>query len=98
MTLDDTALAQLFLDARTHNAWADRPVADELLQRVYDTLKWAPTSANCSPGRFVFVKSAAAKERLRPAMDAGNLAKTMAALDTTLGRVEPIARTLFARA
>ena len=84
MTLDDNALAQLFFAARTHNAWADRPVADELLQRLYDTLKWAPTSANCSPGRFVFVKSTAAKERLRPAMDAGNLDKTMAAPVTVI--------------
>lgn len=84
MSLDADALAQIFTSARTHNAWQPRPVEDELLVRLYELLRWAPTSANCSPGRFVFVKSAAAKERLRPALDAGNLAKTMAAPVTAI--------------
>ena len=70
--------------ARTHNAWQPRPVSDELLHQLYELLKWGPTSANCSPARFVFVKSAAAKERLRPALDAGNLAKTLAAPVTAI--------------
>jgi 3-hydroxypropanoate dehydrogenase len=84
MALDAGALALLFTEARTHNKWQDRPVADETLQQLYDTLKWAPTSANSSPGRFVFVKSPQAKERLRPALDAGNVAKTMAAPVTVI--------------
>ena len=84
MSLDATALAQIFTAARTHNAWQPRPVSDELLHQLYELLKWGPTSANCSPARFVFVKSAAAKERLRPALDAGNLAKTLAAPVTAI--------------
>ena len=44
----------------------------------------APTSANCSPARFVFVRSEAAKEKLRPALSAGNLDKTMAAPVTVI--------------
>lgn len=83
-TLTDAALAQLFGDARTHNAWLDKPVSDELLQAVYEQMKWAPTSANCSPARFTFVKSAEAKEKLRPALSEGNLAKTLAAPVTVI--------------
>lgn len=83
-TLTDAALAQLFGAARTHNAWLDKPVPDALLNAVYEQMKWAPTSANCSPARFTFVKSAEAKERLKPALSEGNLAKTMAAPVTVI--------------
>lgn len=82
--LDDNALEQLFLKARTHNAWQDRPVPQELLQRLYDLVKMAPTSANCSPARFVFVHTAEGKERLKPALSAGNLDKTLAAPVTVI--------------
>jgi len=78
MKIADTALDQLFRDARTHNAFAG-PVADADLREIYDLMKWGPTSANSSPARFVFVRTAEGKERLRPALSAGNLAKTMAA-------------------
>jgi 3-hydroxypropanoate dehydrogenase len=77
--LAEPSLDQLFLGARTHNAWTADPIAPELLRRLYDVLKWAPTSGNCSPGRFVFVQSADAKARLSPHLSRGNRAKTMAA-------------------
>lgn len=77
-SLPEAALAQLFGDARTHNAWLGKPVPDALLLAVYEQVKWAPTSANCSPARFTFIKSAEAKEKLRPALSEGNIAKTMA--------------------
>ena len=83
-SLHDDALDQLFRAARTHNAWLDRPVTDEKLHELYDLLKWGPTTANCSPMRVVFVKSPAAKERLRPALAPGNLDKTMAAPVTAI--------------
>jgi len=76
--LHSNVLEMLFLSARTHNAWKPAPVADETLKKLYDLLKMAPTSANCSPGRFVFVRSAKGKEKLRPALSKGNLDKTMA--------------------
>ena len=57
MPLDDAALGALFRDARTHNAWTDQPVSDDDLRAVFDLMKWGPTSANCSPARFVFVRS-----------------------------------------
>jgi 3-hydroxypropanoate dehydrogenase len=82
--LDDAALAQLFTEARTHNAWLDKPVEDALLQRVYDLAKMGPTSANCSPARFVFVKSKEAKEKLRPTLIEGNVDKTMSAPVTVI--------------
>src|SRR5438874_803401 len=82
--LNDEALDQLFRKARTHNAWSDRPVDDELLHRLYDLMKWGPTSANLAPARIVFLRSREAKERLRPALAPGNLEKTMKAPVTAI--------------
>ncbi len=76
---DDATLKQLFLDARTHNKWQARDVPDSLLRQLVDVLKMGPTSANCSPARFVFVKSKEAKERLKPHLSEGNRDKTMQA-------------------
>ena len=78
MKIDDTALDQLFRAARTHNAFAG-PVTDDDLHAIYDLLKWGPTAANSTPARFVFVRTVEGKEKLKPALSAGNLAKTMAA-------------------
>ena len=77
--VDDATLRQLFLDARTHNAWQPKEVPDSALHQLVETLKLGPTSANCSPARFVFVKSTEAKERLKPFMSEGNRDKTMQA-------------------
>lgn len=82
--LVNSALDQLFGNARTHNFWLDKPVSDELLHTLYEHLKWAPTSANCSPARFVFVKSDQAKALLKPALSEGNLEKTMTAPVTVI--------------
>ncbi len=86
--LDDAALAALFTEARTHNGWTDDPVSDETLKALYDLVKMGPTSANCSPARFVFVRSAIAKEKLRPALSSGNLEKTMAAPVTVIAAID----------
>ena len=82
--LDGDALDLLFREARTHNGWLDRPVAEADLRQLYDLVCMGPTSANCQPGRIVFVRSAEAKERLRPALSKGNLDKTMAAPVTVI--------------
>lgn len=84
LPLDDNALNQLFLDARTHNVWLDQPVPDDLLRRLYQLAVQGPTAANTQPARFVFVKTPAAKERLRPHLAPGNLDKTMAAPVTVI--------------
>lgn len=83
-TIDQPALATLFTDARTHNAWQAKPVPDSLLREIVELMRWAPTSANCSPARFVFVKSPEAKARLRPLLMEGNVEKTMAAPVTAI--------------
>jgi len=82
--LPNDALAQIFLEARTYNGWLDKPVTDEQLRQVYNLMKWGPTSANSSPARFVFIRSGEAKERLRPALSAGNVDKTMVAPVTVI--------------
>src|SRR4051812_39278807 len=74
----------IFRSARTHNVWLDKPVDDALLRQVHDLAKFGPTSANMCPMRLVFVKSREAKERLKPALDAGNVNKTMAAPVTAI--------------
>jgi 3-hydroxypropanoate dehydrogenase len=82
--LSDEDLDQLFREARTHNAWLTKPVSDDTLRQLYDVMKWGPTSANASPARFVFLHSAQAKERLRPALAPGNVEKTMTAPVTVI--------------
>jgi 3-hydroxypropanoate dehydrogenase len=77
--LASACLDQLFRDARTHNVWLDRDVPDALLHELVDLVKLGPTSANCSPARFLFVKSREAKEQLRPHLSEGNRDKTMKA-------------------
>ena len=68
--------AQLFDNARSHNEFAAAAIPEATLRQLYDLLKWAPTSANCSPARFIFVATPEAKARLLPAMSPGNLEKT----------------------
>jgi 3-hydroxypropanoate dehydrogenase len=82
--ISDDALNQIFLQARTHNAWLPRRVPLEKLREVYDLARWAPTSANSSPARFVFLESEAAKARLLPALAPLNVEKTKAAPVTVI--------------
>jgi 3-hydroxypropanoate dehydrogenase len=82
--LAEAALDQLFRTARTYNAFLPKEVSDEQLHALYELAKFGPTSANSSPARLVFVKSAAAKEKLKPFLSEGNRAKTMAAPVTVI--------------
>lgn len=77
--ISQSALDQLFLTARSHNAWLDRDVPDALLRELLDVVKMGPTSANSCPARFVFVRSDAAKERLLPHVSTGNRDKVRSA-------------------
>jgi 3-hydroxypropanoate dehydrogenase len=83
-TLDHTGQDLIFNTARTQNSWHPQAVAEELLRRVYDLTKMGPTSANCSPARFIFVVTKEGKEKLKPCLGAGNLEKTMAAPVTAI--------------
>lgn len=78
-SLNDAALDQLFRDARSHNGWQDREVSDAQLQQIYDLMKWGPTSANSCPARLVFIRSDAAKQKLKACLDEGNVKKSMTA-------------------
>jgi 3-hydroxypropanoate dehydrogenase len=82
--LNDAGMDIIFRDARTHKNWLDDQVSDVLLEAVYDLAKMGPTSANTCPMRVVYVRSAAAKERLKPALAQGNVEKTMTAPVTAI--------------
>ena len=78
-TLDAAGLDLLFRSARTSWAWTDAPVGDDTLRALYDLLRMGPTSGNCSPARFMFLRSSESKARLRPSLSAGNADRTMGA-------------------
>jgi len=82
--LSNEALDVLFRQARTHNAWLDKPVSDELLHHLYELMKNGPTSANSNPARIVFLRTHEAKQRLAPALSPANLEKTMKAPVTAI--------------
>ena len=81
--LDASALDQLFRTARTYNQFSGE-IDDATLHRLYELMKWGPTSANMWPARLIFVRSAEAKARLAPALDEGNREKTLAAPVTVI--------------
>jgi 3-hydroxypropanoate dehydrogenase len=82
--LNDEGLDLIFRQARTHNAWLAKPVGDDLLRKLFDLMKWGPTSANCSPARILFVRTLEAKARLLAALAPGNVEKTRAAPVTAI--------------
>lgn len=77
--LPDAALDQLFRTARSHNGFVDEPIDDDSMKSLYDLAKWGPTAANSCPLRIVFIRGNEAKERLRPVLAPGNVAKAMSA-------------------
>ncbi len=83
-SIDENGLDILFRKARTYTAWQDKPVPDSILRQIYELAKWGATSANSMPMRIVFVVSKEAKERLKPALDKGNVAQTMSAPVTAI--------------
>jgi 3-hydroxypropanoate dehydrogenase len=78
------ALDLLFRDARSYNSWSDAPVSDDDIRAIYDLVKMGPTSANCSPARFRFVKSAEGRAKLADCATANNKAKIIAAPVTVI--------------
>jgi len=82
--VNDDVLDIVFRKARSHNSWLDKPVNDDLLRKLYDLMKWGPTSANTCPARILFLRTPEAKERLRPALSPTNLEKTMKAPVTAI--------------
>ncbi|MGO2339685.1 MAG: malonic semialdehyde reductase [Psychrobacter sp.] len=84
LSLSTEDFDQLFNKARSFNTWQKKDVSNALIEEIYDLVKMGPTSANCSPARFVFLKSDEAKARLKPALSSGNIEKTMTAPVTVI--------------
>ena len=82
--LTTEALDQLFLDAHTMYRFTDRPVSEETIRHLYEVMKFGPTAANCQPGRYVFLKSKEAKERLFPCLAPDNVVKAQSAAVTVI--------------
>jgi 3-hydroxypropanoate dehydrogenase len=82
--ISEESLDQIFFKARTHRSFAPEPIEDRILQQIYDTLKWGPTSANCCPMRLTFVKSEGSKEKLIACLDKGNIEKVKSAPVTAI--------------
>ncbi|RDL48786.1 putative malonic semialdehyde reductase RutE [Ensifer sp. M14] len=77
-TQPDTGLLErMFTQARSQNGWLDRPVPNALIEQIHDLARLAPTSMNCSPLRITYLVTTEAKDRLRPALAAGNVEKMM---------------------
>ena len=83
-TLTDLALDQLFRTARSYNGWLDKTITDAEISAIYDLLKMGPTSANQSPARFVWCRTADAKARLAAFASDGNKAKILASPATVI--------------
>ena len=90
MRLDDDALDTLFRAARTKWEFTDQKVTDAELQELYELVKLGPTSANCCPARFVFVRTPEGREKLKPTLSGGNIAKVMAAPVTVIIAQDPL--------
>jgi len=90
MALSDADLDLLFRTARTPQRWSDRRVSEPTLAALYDLVSLGPTSGNCQPGRFVFLHSQDSRERLRPALSAGNVERVMTAPLTVIVAHDPI--------
>ena len=77
--LAPAALDRLFREARSYNAFSDKPVPAALLRELYDLVKWGPTSGNVGPARFLFLTTPEAKARLSPLMSRANRSKSIGA-------------------
>lgn len=82
--LTNDAIDQVFLQARSHNGWLDKPIDEELIRRLYSLLRQCPTANNCNPARFVFVRSDEARQRLLPALKGNNGEKMLTAPVTVI--------------
>ncbi len=87
--LDDDSIDLILRDARSHYAWSDRPVPNEMLHTIYTITAAGPTSMNCCPARFVFVTSQEGKQRLAKSLKPKNVEKMMAAPVTAIIAYDP---------
>ena len=77
--LSDKQLALLFGEARSMNGWQDKEVSNDMVKSIYELTKMGPTSTNCCPARFKFIKSDDQKQLLKEALLPNNVEKVMSA-------------------
>jgi len=77
--LNDKDLDLLWNNARSQNGWTDKKVNEDLIYKLYDLLKMAPTAANSCPARFVFISSDSAKQKLKKSLADANVEKSLTA-------------------
>lgn len=87
--LDDASIDVILRDARSHYAWTDKPVSDDMLRTLFDITIAGPTSMNTCPARFIFVRSDASKDRLAKSLKAKNIDKMRAAPVTAIIAWDP---------
>ena len=83
-TLSDAQIGLILTKARSHYAWTDKPVSDDMLHEIFDIMKMGPTSMNTCPSRIIFVRSEAGKERLAKSLKPANVPKVMSAPVTAI--------------
>ena len=83
-TLNEAQIDLILGKARSHYAWTDKPVSDDLLHRIFDITKMGPTSMNTCPARFIFVRSEESKKRLAKSLKPANVPKVMGAPVTAI--------------
>lgn len=88
--LDDDSIDLILRDARSHYAWTDKPVTDEILQEIYNITIQGPTSMNTCPARFIFVRSKSQKDRLAKSLKEKNVDKMLAAPVTAIIAWDPL--------
>lgn len=88
-SLNDDQMALILSEARSHYAWTDRPVSDDLVRQLYDIVKMGSTSMNSCPARFVFVRSNEGKERVAKSLKPLNIPKMMGAPVTAIIAYDP---------
>ena len=77
--LSNSQLDLLFGEARSMNGWIHKDVSNETLEQLYSLAKMGPTSTNCCPARFTFIKSSEQKELIKEALLPNNVDKCMSA-------------------
>jgi 3-hydroxypropanoate dehydrogenase len=77
--LSEDGIDLILAKARSFYGWADKPVTDDDLKRIYDIMIQGPTSNNGHPIRILFARSDEAKQRLVPALKGNNVEKVQTA-------------------
>lgn len=83
-TLTDAQVGLILTNARSHYAWTDKPVSDDVLRQIFDMTIMGPTSMNTCPMRIIYVRSDAAKEKLAKSLKPANVPKVMSAPVTAI--------------